>query len=501
MATVPRSYIDGYADGLEDISREMKKALADALVGVDWHRPVAEVREELCTIMRTYCGASADLASNLASEFYSGLRLRMIGSAGTPLVTGGGYSDEAIDGAVRAVVQPLADGRDDAIDLVTNALLDRLGYEVKSAAGRTIFENGRRDTRKVRYARVPRGSKSYPNGCPFCQMLASRGFKYRSELTAGGLDPDHYHSDCQCMVVPGFGDNPKVEGYDPRDYDEGYKEWHDQDHSNHRQNIAERHRAKYSESGKRTVPSVSDSFLRRYEHAISKNGISLEDFKNSFNAELERVSTGMSPAKVAAGEHRTLGDIVMTSLINLKWRAEKAHHNLAELPRLDGGRLMSVARALTGTNPNYDPEVEAWSNNCVRCVATYFARRLGFTVRAAPYSGPTDPFMRDWTSPFRDRLPVALPAIPGGMSNRANVEAQMSLWGDGAMAVVSVQLRSNGGGHVFVAEQVGNDTMFVDPQTGEADVGGIFQDAAQWGVELLRLDTNALADAAIDCMD
>lgn len=43
--------------------------------------------------------------------------------------------------------------------------------------------------------------------------------------------------------------------------------------------------------------------------------------------------------------------------------------------------------------------------------------------------------------------------------------------------------------------------MFVDPQTGEADVGGIFQDAAQWGVELLRLDTNALADAAIDCMD
>lgn len=77
----------------------------------------------------------------------------------------------------------------------------------------------------------------------------------------------------------------------------------------------------------------------------------------------------------------------------------------------------------------------------------------------------------------------------------------MSLWGDGAMAVVSVQLHSNGGGHVFVAEQVGNDTMFVDPQTGEADVGGIFQDAAQWGVELLRLDTNALADAAIDCMD
>ena len=273
MATVPRSYIDGYADGLEDISREMKRALADALVEVDWDRPVAEVREELVAIMRTYCGTSAGLASDLAAEFYSGLRLRLTGDAGTPLATGGGYSDSAVEGAVRATVQPLADGRADAVDVITQALLERLGYEVKSAAGKTIFENGRRDSKRVRYARIPRGSKSYPSGCPFCQMLASRGFKYRSELTAGGLDPDHYHDGCQCMVVPGFGDNPKVEGYDPHDYDEGYGEYMAQDHSEHEMNTSGKKRTVYDLNGelKRAASRRPTSGMRYEQFLRGKN--------------------------------------------------------------------------------------------------------------------------------------------------------------------------------------------------------------------------------------
>ena len=59
--------------------------------------------------------------------------------------------------------------------------------------------------RQVRYARVPTGTET----CPFCVMLASRGFVYLSERAAR-----HAHPGCDCRVVPGFAGETEVEGYD-----------------------------------------------------------------------------------------------------------------------------------------------------------------------------------------------------------------------------------------------------------------------------------------------
>ena len=72
--------------------------------------------------------------------------------------------------------------------------------------------------------------------CDFCTMLASRGFVYHTEETAGEFD--HFHSSCRCKVVPGFptmeryvrngvrvsrGLDPSVEGYDPDLYYDMWK--------------------------------------------------------------------------------------------------------------------------------------------------------------------------------------------------------------------------------------------------------------------------------------
>jgi len=233
--TIPRRYIDGYANSLEKISDEMRTRLTKALEAIDYTRPVAEVREELIPIMQTHVFESRALASQAAAEFYDGLREfetgKRLGAVGYD-----GYDADAVESRVRSAVQPLAEAQEefywaDDIRLGTEyqaylsqkaarelceALADYVGYSVKSAAGGTVFANGRRDSKPTRFARVPRGSKSYPHGCPFCQMLASRGFVYRNAKTAGEMN--HFHADCQCMVVPGFGDNPKVEGYDPKEY-------------------------------------------------------------------------------------------------------------------------------------------------------------------------------------------------------------------------------------------------------------------------------------------
>lgn len=265
--TIPRAYVDGYADSLEVLSAEMKRRLSKALGMVDYSMPVAYVRERLIVIMQAHVFESRALAAQAAAEFYDGIREFETGERMNAIAIDN-YKPVAVEQRVRSAVTPLAKVQDtfywaDDIRLdeeyqremtqlasreIAKALADYVGYSVKDAAGNTVFGNGRRDSRRVKFARVPRGSESYPNGCPFCQMLASRGFVYRSKLTTGGFDPDHYHDNCQCMVVPSWGEG-SVEGYNPRDYDAGYQEFLDQDHSEHEQHVRETQRNRYTSEG------------------------------------------------------------------------------------------------------------------------------------------------------------------------------------------------------------------------------------------------------------
>lgn len=96
-----------------------------------------------------------------------------------------------------------------------------LDYHVKNPARKTVEKNARRDG--ARWARVPQGAET----CEFCTMLASRGFVYYSEETAGG---DHgYHTDCDCLPVPSFKAETVVPDYDPEYYFQLYQQMEDKD--------------------------------------------------------------------------------------------------------------------------------------------------------------------------------------------------------------------------------------------------------------------------------
>ena len=214
---LPRSIVDAYADTLEGLSDAVKSRLAEVLERIDYSRPVADVRNEVIAVMRTYGRMTALAASEVAADFYEQVRSASVG--GTYKATAGeyGYSDAETEQFVRASVQHLVDEGEGGARSVIHESVTRIGYQVKRSAGETVIENGRRDRRRVSFARVPRPTKTYANGCRFCQMLAHSGFVYTTRETAGELS--HYHDGCQCMVVPGFGDNPKVEGYDPSSYE------------------------------------------------------------------------------------------------------------------------------------------------------------------------------------------------------------------------------------------------------------------------------------------
>lgn len=80
--------------------------------------------------------------------------------------------------------------------------------------------NMKNDPDEPRWARVPRGFYT----CAFCLMLASRGFVYESQHSAGlelgakGLE-NYYHEHCDCEVVPQWGAKKlKLKGYEVEKY-------------------------------------------------------------------------------------------------------------------------------------------------------------------------------------------------------------------------------------------------------------------------------------------
>lgn len=88
---------------------------------------------------------------------------------------------------------------------------------VNHTARMAVEGNADHDPSQPRYARVPSGKYT----CAFCVMLASRGWAYKSEESAGGGD-HRYHTHCDCMIIPSWG-KFKLKNYNPDVYYQQYK--------------------------------------------------------------------------------------------------------------------------------------------------------------------------------------------------------------------------------------------------------------------------------------
>lgn len=214
--TIPRAAVDFITEEINGISADAQARVLKVLQGINWTpENVAECRElvlqALSAVMPTYTG----MAAQASADFYDAARELVVGERlGAQAISG--YDPRKTEGAVRGFVRFVLDGR---VDTFNDQVLQRIDYEMKRSAGESMFANGRRDPRKPKYARVPTGSET----CDFCLMLASRGFVYSSEATAGAVKLDHYHSGCFCRVVCQWDDGG-VEDYDTKAI---YGRWQD----------------------------------------------------------------------------------------------------------------------------------------------------------------------------------------------------------------------------------------------------------------------------------
>ena len=215
-ATIPRAAVDFLTEEINGISADAQARVLKVLQGINWTpENVAECRElvlqALAAVMPTY----TDMAAQASADFYDAARELALGER-LGAVSISGYDPRKTEGAVRGFVRFVLDGR---VETFNEQVLQRIDYEMKRSAGESMFANGRRDPRKPKFARVPTGDET----CDFCLMLASRGFVYSSEMSAGGVKLDHYHSGCFCRVVCQWDDGG-VEGYDTQAI---YGRWQD----------------------------------------------------------------------------------------------------------------------------------------------------------------------------------------------------------------------------------------------------------------------------------
>ena len=143
------------------------------------------------------------------------------------------------------------------------------------------------------------------------------------------------------------------------------------------------------------------------------------------------------------------------------------------------GQPMDINKALVGTNPNYDEGVE-YQINCQRCVFAYEMRRRGYDVEAKPCLSHDDSLATGgFLNVMEDTKLYQINAGNTIWDSIDSLQEAMASAGDGTRAAIIVGWKNRAGGHVFVAEQVGGKTRYVDPQDGAwKNIVGILQEAS-----------------------
>lgn len=233
MAKIPSSSIAAYTGGVNGAIGSAQGALHSAFSSIDASMGVDDVRDVVLAVMDALCTAATDASAGVAAAYYDAARQQQVGSAY------GAKADsqrdpKATDKAVRYFVSLYEEDGD--LEALERNCSERIDFECKRAAGRSIMSNGIADPSGARWARVPTGDET----CDFCIMLASRGPVYLTAASAGADFPDHFHANCDCRIVPMWGTYQvetdaggyirrggwPIDGYDPDAYFEQYLESH-----------------------------------------------------------------------------------------------------------------------------------------------------------------------------------------------------------------------------------------------------------------------------------
>ncbi len=206
--------LSAYRAALRAIASDAASSVTDALrYAVGPRTTVSEARVAAIGAIMDSVGIHGDAAQALAAQMFDEVCAAEGIDATAELFDGvidPGRVESAVYHAAREVVQ----GR-------RGLFVEECGQLADYYAMRSAYESTVRNcaANNMRYARIPTG----PETCDWCLMLASRGFVYYTEQDAMAGN----HRACDCICLPGrggdsFNDPTQVEGYDPDEY---YQLW------------------------------------------------------------------------------------------------------------------------------------------------------------------------------------------------------------------------------------------------------------------------------------
>lgn len=306
--------VGNLADGADEYVRRMVSA------NLSQHpdASVAECRDFAWQVMLEAVQIYGDASATAAADYYDSV-VSAAGTGAKPALLHSGVDEDQVEKVARYQAGKLVKG-------------DQLGFArecaayvsdaTRQAANRTMLKNALRDSKLgVRFARVPTGAET----CTFCRMLASRGFDYKSEKTAGKFS--HFHRNCDCRIVSS-ADAEGLEDYDPdREYDL-WKKFEEIDAGDGTK--AEKEAAKRAVLGGTLLNTRADPAVEYFGPAEEDNPEKLSEIKswlagNGIEVRVsgkDRERIGYSPG-IKAGEP---GQLIATDGMSLSaWMHEADH--------------------------------------------------------------------------------------------------------------------------------------------------------------------------------
>lgn len=149
---------------------------------------------------------------------------------------------------------------------------------------------------------------------------------------------------------------------------------------------------------------------------------------------------------------------------------------------------ISVESAVAGANPYYSQGTE-YRINCQRCVQTYELRRRGYDVIAKPKPSANNRVV--WGSECfipPDKCQESWEAFTLNLS-QADVKKELNSAPDGARYAIYTKWKGRGNGaHVFIAEKVNGEVLYLDPQSGKQNVDYYFRKGSPNRFGFFRMD-------------
>lgn len=150
-------------------------------------------------------------------------------------------------------------------------LAQGIGRLVKMAGTDTMLSNAYRDRKSGKGSQKRHSGAEVawiPSGdtCPYCIMLASKGWQKQTEWGANNHS-EHIHANCDCTYMVRFNNDFNVEGYDPEEYKEMYD---DADGGTREEKLNSMRREAYSENKEEINEQKRSAYEKQKERESSQ---------------------------------------------------------------------------------------------------------------------------------------------------------------------------------------------------------------------------------------